>query len=288
MNDSETPDASAPAGCGSAQAAGPGGRLAWVGSSEQAEPLDARAELAAESARAAEDPRPLLEVRRLGRIEYAQAHALQQELVEQRIAGAIGDQLLLAEHEDVLTVGRGAPRAAAGAAQLPIFEVERGGEATWHGPGQLVVYPLLALEESRRDLHRYLRDLEEVVIRMLAELGVEARRNPPHTGVWVGARKLCSMGVAVRRWVTWHGFALNLRADLAQFRSFAPCGLEGSVMANLADFTELPPTFLLLEVLAVKHVCEVFGRRLPPVPLPRAPESAGGDPRFPQLPILPG
>ena len=208
--------------------------------------------------------KPLLEVRRLSRTRYEDAHRLQSELLEQRIAGAISDQLLFTEHDPVITLGRGAPPQPESIAGVPVLAVERGGDATYHGPGQLVVYPIVRLDEGRRDLHRFLRDLEEVVIRMLAEFEVEGTRRPGLTGVWVGDKKICSLGVAVRRWVTWHGFALNLRTDLAAFQSFRPCGLDPDVMTRLCDHAELPPGNLLFEVLAVKHFLEVFEHELPP------------------------
>ena len=224
----------------------------------------------------------VLEVRRLGRMPYAEAHALQEQLVAQRCAGEIGDQLLLVEHDAVITVGRGADAAALAVPGLEVLQVERGGDATYHGPGQLVAYPLLLLEEGRRDLHKYLRDLEEVVIRVLAEVEVEGRREPGLTGVWIGSKKVCSIGVAVRRWVTWHGLALNLSTELEAFSGFSPCGLAPEVMTRVADHTELPPTRLLFEVLVVKHLCELFDLRLPdPPPPPPAPPI---DPS--QLPIL--
>jgi len=223
----------------------------------------------------------LLEVRRLPRAAYAEAHALQERLVAERIAGEIGDVLLFCEHEPVLTVGRGADVGGLAELGLPIVEVERGGEVTYHGPGQLVAYPILALPPGRRDLHRYLRDLEQVVIEVLAEVDVEGRRSAGRTGVWVGDRKVCSIGVAVRRWVTWHGFALNLTTDLQAFRGFRPCGLDAEVMTRLADLMELPPTRLLFEVLVVKHLCRVFDLELPPIPPP--PPPAPGE-----LPIWPG
>jgi len=229
----------------------------------------------------------LLEVRRLGRTQYADAHALQQDCLAKRIEDELDDLLLLTEHEPVITIGRGTPaeeqRALAGTG-IPVVEVERGGEATYHGPGQLVAYPILKLDEPRRDLHRYLRDLEEVVIGLLAELDIAGLRRPGLTGVWIGERKVCSIGVAVRRWVTWHGLALNLHTDLAPFRRFHPCGLSPDVMTRVADHAELPPTNLLGEVLLVKHFCRVFGHELPPMP-PLAPSEPTG-PGFRPLPVL--
>lgn len=233
---------------------------------------------------------PQLDVQRIGRSAYADAHRLQLELLEARIAGSVGDTLVLTEHHPVVTVGRGAGppdaalRAAMAAVAVEVIEVERGGEATYHGPGQLVAYPILALPDGRRDLHRYLRDLEEVVIRVLAELDVEGTRRPGLTGVWIADRKVCSIGVAVRRWVTWHGLALNVHTDLSAFAGFRPCGLEPQVMTRLADHAELPPTTLLAEVLVVKHLCGVLGYELPPPASPPPPADPGG---LPQLPLLP-
>ena len=231
----------------------------------------------------------LLEVRRLGRTRYREAHARQQVLVEERLAGTVGDLLLLTEHEPVITVGRGTPaeeQHALATTGIEVIEVERGGEATYHGPGQLVAYPLLLLSEERRDLHRYLRDLEEVVIGVLSEFELEGVRRPGLTGVWLGDKKVCSLGVAVRRWVTWHGLALNLHTDLAPFRRFHPCGLAPDVMTRVADHVELAPTNLLGEVLLVKHFCRVFGHELPP-PAPLAePGPPGAGPGFRPLPVL--
>jgi lipoate-protein ligase B len=219
-----------------------------------------------ETAFRSEQGKPLLEVRRLLRTHYSDAHRLQSQLVDQRIAGAISDQLLLTEHEPVITLGRGADQQPGEIGGVEVLVVERGGDATYHGPGQLVVYPIVLLGEQQRDLHRYLRDLEEVVIRVLAEFDVAGSRRSGWTGVWVGDKKICSVGVAVRRWVTWHGFALNLRTELAAFHSFRPCGLDPDVMTRLCDLAELPPGNLLIEVLCVKHFQAVFGHELPPAP----------------------
>lgn len=225
-------------------------------------------------------PEGVLDVRRLSRTPYEEGRRLQLELLEQRIAGAAGDTLVLCEHEPVITLGRGTDPGDVTGVSIPIVEVERGGEATYHGPGQLVAYPIYALPEGRRDLHRYLRDLEEVVIRVLAEVDVEGRRVDGLTGVWIGERKVCSIGVAVRRWVAWHGLALNLATDLAAFAQFKPCGLDASVMTNVAEHVAMPPTRLLFEVLVVKHFCELFELELPPLP-PPPPVEPGALPIFP-------
>ena len=221
-----------------------------------------------------------LEVRRLGRTAFADALALQHELVEARADGWITDVAILTEHDPVVTVGRRTPPDAVAGVRLPVVEVERGGEATYHGPGQLVCYPIVDLAPRGRDLRRYLRDLEEVVIGVLGELDLEGERRPGLTGVWLSGRKVCSIGVAVRRWVAYHGFALNLHTDLSAFRAFRPCGLDPDVMTRVADHVDLPPTNLLGEVLVVKHLCRVLDLELPPPP---APEPG----RFPPLPLLP-
>ncbi len=201
----------------------------------------------------------MLEVRRLGRTRYAEAHALQQSLLEQRVAGTIGDVLLLTEHDPVVTIGRGAGLEAAGTVAIPVVSVERGGEATFHGPGQIVGYPIVLLDEGRRDLHRWLRELEEVVIATLADFGVAGRREDGFTGVWIGAKKVCSIGVAVRRWVTWHGFALNVHTDLGGFRAFQPCGLDPDVMTRLADHVARPVTSAEVEDALVAHARRILG-----------------------------
>ena len=226
---------------------------------------------------------PTLEVRRLGRTDYLEAYELQKELVAARAEDRIGDTLVLTEHDQVITLGRGTPERAAEGVPFPVVEVKRGGEATYHGPGQLVAYPILKLPEGRRDLHRYLRDLEEVVIGVLAEFQVQGSRREGMTGVWIGERKICSVGVAVRRWVTFHGFALNLHTDLGAFRRFRPCGLDADVMTRLADHADLPPTNMLGEVLVVKHLCRVFGFELPEGPAVAGSDEEG---KWPQLPLL--
>jgi lipoate-protein ligase B len=223
-----------------------------------------------------------LEVRRLGRTDYAETLALQESLVEARSEGEVGDVLILTEHEPVLTVGRSGAGQDLSTHGAPVHEVERGGEATWHGPGQVVAYPILHLGEERRDLHRYLRDLEEVAIGVLAEFELEGVRREGATGVWLGQQKICSVGVGVRHWVTFHGLAFNVHTDLSSFEGFQPCGLDPGVMTRLADHVDVPEGNLLVEVLLVKHVCEVFGLELPPVPKPEVPDDG-----FPGLPLHP-
>jgi lipoyl(octanoyl) transferase len=186
--------------------------------------------------------RPIV-ILQLGRIRYAEALDLQRALREDRITGQIDrDILLLVEHEPTVTLGRGTrptslPLSPEELARrgLTVMEVERGGDVTWHGPGQLVGYPILDLEQHRPDLHWYLRQLEEALIGALGTLGIQAERNPGLTGVWTRGRKIASLGVHVRRWVTAHGFALNVTNDPAAFGLIVPCGIVGVEMTTVAQ-----------------------------------------------------
>jgi len=172
----------------------------------------------------------------LGRVDYRQGLALQERLVAERGAGSIPDQLLLLEHDPVYTMGRTPDQASLrGASHLPhpVVQTNRGGQATYHGPGQLVGYPILDLRDHGRDLHRYLRALEGLMLRVCASFGVNARRREGLTGAWVADRKIASIGVGVRRWVSMHGFALNVCGDLAPFQEITPCGIAGVAMTSL-------------------------------------------------------
>jgi lipoate-protein ligase B len=206
----------------------------------------------------------------LGTRDYAEAWRVQQELVAARQRGEVPDTLLLVEHPHVLTVGRGARRDnLLFATDMPVFEVERGGDVTYHGPGQLVGYPILHLREDERDVHLYLRRLEEALILTLAEFSIEAGRRPGLTGVWVGPHKLASIGVAVRRWVTLHGFALNVCTDLERFFSIKPCGLPASLMGSMARVLGRAVTVaevrapLLRQLAATLDRCWTEGEPLP-------------------------
>jgi lipoate-protein ligase B len=178
----------------------------------------------------------------LGPRRYEEILELQRRLCRQRMAGEQPDDLLLlVEHEPVVTLGRGTRPSSVrltpqglSARGVTLVEVERGGDATFHGPGQLVGYPVLNLREHREDLHWYLRQLEAVVIATLAELGVSAERNPGLTGVWTRGRKIASIGIHVKQWVTFHGFALNVTTDLRGFDLIVPCGIDGVVMTSVA------------------------------------------------------
>ena len=192
---------------------------------------------------------------------------MQRELLGARQRGEIPDTLVFVEHPHVITLGRGTHRenllAVAG---IPVFEIERGGDVTYHGPGQLVGYPIFLLREDERDLRQYLRNLEEGLIRGIAPFGVTGTRNPGWTGVWTDdartgdKRKLASIGVAVKKWVTMHGFALNVSTDLARFAAINPCGLEATVMASVASVLERPVEMEAVKDRARAHFSEVFGR----------------------------
>jgi lipoyl(octanoyl) transferase len=179
-----------------------------------------------------------LDVRRLGRVDYEPTRALQLELVEKRARGDAPDTLLLCEHPPVVTLGRGTRDAAVLLRDVPIVEIERGGEATYHGPGQLVGYWIRDLSAARRDLRGHLRLLEDVLIDALASFGVEGLRADDATGVWTRRNdgtlgKLASLGVAAKKWIAFHGFALNVSVDLANFARIRPCGFDASVMTSL-------------------------------------------------------
>jgi lipoyl(octanoyl) transferase len=190
-----------------------------------------------------------LEVRRLGLVPYEEALALQRSLVEERRAGRIDDVLLLLEHPPVLTVGvRGdggrshilASSEELTARGIAVHETGRGGDVTYHGPGQVVGYPILDLSPHRRDVHRYVRDLEEVLIRVAADFGVVAGRVEGLTGVWVGDEKLAAIGVRIARWVTSHGFAFNVNTELDDFKLIVPCGIADRGVTSLARLLGRP------------------------------------------------
>jgi lipoyl(octanoyl) transferase len=177
-----------------------------------------------------------LRVALAGRVEYARALAWQEALVAERIAGG-ADTLLLLEHPPVYTLGRGAdPRhlGLAAGGPVPVVRAHRGGEVTYHGPGQLVGYPILGLRGLRPDVRWYLRTVEGALVAALARFDVAAGRREGLTGVWVGERKIASIGVALRRWVSWHGFALNVGPDLSGFDRITPCGISGVRMTSVA------------------------------------------------------
>ena len=176
-------------------------------------------------------------------VPYRDALACQYALAEQRRLGAVPDTLLLLEHTPVITLGRGSreadlltDEADLNARGITVERVDRGGEVSYHAPGQLVGYPILDLRDHGQDLHRYLRDLEEVIVRTLAVYGLQGERVPGRTGVWVGDRKIAALGIKVSRWVSLHGWALNITTDLAPFRrDIVPCGISDRDVTSLAE-----------------------------------------------------
>ncbi len=213
------------------------------------------------------DRRPL-EVLRAGRVGYREGLGLQADLVERRRAGEIPDQLVLLEHPHVISLGTsaGADHVLADAQTLDALGVElhespRGGDVTYHGPGQLVGYAVLDLKPDRQDLHRYLRDLEEVLIRTLQAFAVEGRREPGLTGVWTEEGKVAAIGVRVSSgWITSHGFALNVATDLSYFGTIVPCGIQGRSVTSLETILGRAVDGGAVETEVVRHFAAVFGR----------------------------
>jgi lipoyl(octanoyl) transferase len=210
-----------------------------------------------------------VEVRRLGPVPYADALTLQRLLVEDRRAGRTDDLLLLLEHPHVLTLGvRGdggrshilATPEALGSRGVEVHESGRGGDITYHGPGQIVGYPIMDLRPDRCDVHRYVRDIEEVLIRTASDYGVEAGRVEGLTGVWVGREKLAAIGVRISRWVTSHGFAFNVTTDLEYFNLMVPCGIADRSVTSLAQLLGHPVDRVEVEDRIVAHFGDVFAR----------------------------
>jgi lipoyl(octanoyl) transferase len=208
-----------------------------------------------------------IEVRRLGLISYGEGLALQKRLVEQRKAGEIHDQLLLLEHPPVITLGVKSrnDRSHITAAErdleaegVEIFETGRGGDVTYHGPGQLVGYPIIDLKPDRCDVHRYVRDLEEVMIRIAAAFDIEARRIPGLTGAWVGDDKLAAIGVRIARWITSHGFAFNVNTTLDHFGFIIPCGITDKGVTSLQKLLGREIRMAEVEAAAAESFSEVF------------------------------
>ena len=216
---------------------------------------------------------PVLTASWLGRVDYGDAWEAQRELFLARLDADRGDSLMLLEHPPTYTLGRRAleddlvykepQRAARG---ISLFNVDRGGRATYHGPGQLVGYPIMALGGSeannRYDVVKYLRKLEDVVIAVAADLGVEAHRDPEHTGVWVGTNKIGAIGVKITRGITMHGFAFNVSTDLSMFEGIVPCGIAGRWVTSVLAETGEHHGVKEVANLAAGHLASLFGRSL--------------------------
>ena len=207
---------------------------------------------------------PLVRVVDLGTRDYQEVWALQKRLVELRADDQIPDVLLYVEHPHVITLGRKskAEQEFVVRGRAPVYEIERGGEATYHGPGQLVGYPIFKLQEGERDLHRFLRNQEEALIRAIAPYGLTGDRHPGYTGVWCQEKKLASIGVAVRRWVTYHGFGLNVSTDLSYFGLINPCGLSAEVMSSVEVLAGRPVPMPEIKDAIAAEFESIFARRL--------------------------
>ncbi len=214
---------------------------------------------------------PALRVQRAGLVPYETGLVLQAELVAARKAGTIPDTLVLLQHPPVVTLGVKVRQSRAHvlvsdaelqAEGIALFETGRGGDVTYHGPGQLVGYPILDLKPDRMDAHRYVRDLEEALIGVCEVYGLAAHRKQGLTGVWVGDEKVAAIGVRLSRWVTSHGFALNVTTDLGHFGLIVPCGITDHGVTSLARLLGEPPAMREVEEHVIASLCRVFGRTL--------------------------
>ena len=198
----------------------------------------------------------------LGLLDYSASLELQHTLVKQRQIGDIPDTLVLLEHPPVFTLGRGGDeKYLLNPGSIPVHRIGRGGEVTFHGPGQLVGYPILDLTQHGKDVHRYLRQLEEVLISVLSEWNIEAARRNGLTGVWVGVEKIASIGIGVRRWVTLHGLALNVCPDLSYFSSIVPCGLEGVRMTSMQEVLKREILLNTVKMALARNFARIFGHQ---------------------------
>jgi lipoate-protein ligase B len=214
-------------------------------------------------------PRMICRALDLGRVDYDEAFLMQKREVERLQRNEGDDVLLFVEHPHVITVGRNADgtaliadRRLIEARGARVVATDRGGDVTYHGPGQMVGYPILRLEPARRDIRRYVHDLEDVLIATLADFGVFADRHPEHRGVWVKERKIASLGIRISRWVTCHGFALNVATDLSYFSLMNPCGISGCAMTSLETELAAPVTMAAVRERVIAHFGDVFGREM--------------------------
>jgi len=210
-----------------------------------------------------------LEVRRLGVVSYADALAMQRALVEERRAGGVPDLLLLLQHPPVITLGVKGDGGRSNVLATPerlaqlgieIHETGRGGDVTYHGPGQIVGYPILDLRPDRCDVHRYVRDVEDVMIRVCADYGLAAGRISGLTGTWIGEEKIGAIGIRISRWITSHGFAFNVSTDLDHFRLIVPCGIKGRGVTSLERATGWTVPIGEAEDAVIRHFAAVFDR----------------------------
>lgn len=201
----------------------------------------------------------------LGFIDYKEAWDLQQEIHSKRVSGEIEDYLLLLEHPNTYTLGKTAHKENLIGSedylkknQISVYDIDRGGDITYHGPGQIVGYPIIDLNNWFKDTHKYLRALEEVIIKTCSDYGLNSERNPMHTGVWIGDKKIAAIGIKVSRWITMHGFAFNVNTDLNLFNGIIPCGIQDKSVTSLKQ--ELDRDIIIKEVKEklLKNFTELF------------------------------
>src|SRR5258706_5866382 len=199
----------------------------------------------------------------LGRLDYPAALALQEGLVESKHKENFPDLLLFVEHPHVITLGRGGKESnVVDAGDVPVIRSSRGGDVTYHGPGQLVVYPIVDLRSKlRKDVHRYVRNLELSAIRTLKDFGLTAARRPPYTGIWIDKRKIAAIGVAVRRSITYYGLALNVNPDLSYFERIIPCGLTWAEVTSMQKERGVEQSLSKVRQMFLHHFAEIFGYR---------------------------
>ena len=202
----------------------------------------------------------MLQYHNLGRMEYLAALEIQEKLVALKQHEPSADIILFVEHEPVYTLGRGGDESNVLAPQdVPVHRTNRGGDVTYHGPGQLVVYPIIDLRSKlRKDVHRYLRNLELSVIQTLNDFGLAASRRPPYTGIWIGDRKVAAIGIAVRRCITFHGLALNVNTDLSYFNRIVPCGLSWADVTSIAKELGADQSIERVRENFLRHFAEIF------------------------------
>ncbi len=196
-------------------------------------------------------------------MDYLSCWNLQKKLVDLRIEGSIDDCLILVEHDHVLTLGRRGNREnIVEKVSIPIYQVERGGDVTYHGKGQLVGYPIISLQERSLDIGSYIRNLEEVIIRAVRFFGIEGYRVTNHPGVWYKEKKLCSIGIAIKKWVSYHGFALNVNTDLSYFKLIKPCGLDSDKITSMSEILGREVNMNLIKERVIDSFEEVFNTKL--------------------------
>ncbi len=203
----------------------------------------------------------MLHYQNLGRMDYLAALKLQERLVARKQCEALPDILLFVEHPDVYTLGRGGKESnILGAKEVPVHRTGRGGDVTYHGAGQLVVYPILDLRSKlRKDVHRYLRNLESAAIGTLGDFGLVAARKPPYTGIWIESRKIAAIGIAVHRCITFHGLALNVNTDLTYFQRIIPCGLAWADVTSMKREMGSEQSVEHVRGRFLRHFAEIFG-----------------------------